>query len=86
MILYLTNVDTEVLALRTAIESLPEGFGPVRAAQPLGILALALLEPQSDDGLVTWNLLDPWLQVGAPYPILRVPERITTPLRRIRDN
>ena len=34
MILYLTNVDTEVLALRTAIESLPEGFEPVRAAQP----------------------------------------------------
>lgn len=34
MIWYITNVDTEVLALRTAIESLPEGFEPVRAAQP----------------------------------------------------
>ena len=34
MILYVTNVDTEVLALRTAIEALPDGFGPVRAAQP----------------------------------------------------
>jgi cobaltochelatase CobN len=34
MILYITNVDTEVLALRTAIEALPEGFEPVRAAQP----------------------------------------------------
>jgi cobaltochelatase CobN len=34
MILYITNVDTEVLALRTAIESLPDGFEPVRAAQP----------------------------------------------------
>ena len=36
MIWYITNVDTEVLALRTAIESLPEGFAPVRGAQPCG--------------------------------------------------
>ena len=34
MILYVTNVDTEVLALRTALEALPKGFGRVRAAQP----------------------------------------------------
>jgi cobaltochelatase CobN len=34
MIWYITNVDTEVLALRTAIEALPDGFEPVRAAQP----------------------------------------------------
>jgi cobaltochelatase CobN len=34
MIIYVTNVDTEVLALRTAIEALPDGFPPVRAAQP----------------------------------------------------
>ena len=34
VIWYITNVDTEVLALRTAIESLPEGFPPVRGAQP----------------------------------------------------
>ena len=34
MILYVTNVDTEILALRTALEALPKGFGAVRAAQP----------------------------------------------------
>ena len=34
MIWYITNVDTEVLALRTALESLPADFPPVRAAQP----------------------------------------------------
>jgi cobaltochelatase CobN len=34
VIWYVTNVDTEVLALRTAVESLPEGFPEVRAAQP----------------------------------------------------
>ncbi|MCX7619295.1 MAG: cobaltochelatase subunit CobN [Acidimicrobiales bacterium] len=34
MILYVTNVDTEILALRVAIESLPAGFAVVRAKQP----------------------------------------------------
>jgi cobaltochelatase CobN len=34
VIWYITNVDTEVLALRAAIEALPAGFDPVRAAQP----------------------------------------------------
>jgi cobaltochelatase CobN len=34
VILFVTNVDTEILALRTALEALPEGFEPVRAAQP----------------------------------------------------
>jgi cobaltochelatase CobN len=34
VILFVTNVDTEILALRTALEALPEGFGRVRAAQP----------------------------------------------------
>jgi len=53
----------------------------VRAGQPLGILALYLLEPQSDDGLTNWNFLDAWLQPGARYPLPRVVERITTPLR-----
>ena len=58
----------------------------VRAAQPLGILALALLEPQSDDGLVTWNFLDAWIQPGSAYPVLRVSDRISAPLRGIRGN
>jgi cobaltochelatase CobN len=34
VILFVTNVDTEILALRTAVEALPDGFGRVRAAQP----------------------------------------------------
>ena len=33
-ILFITNVDTEVLALRTAVEALPQGFPRIRAAQP----------------------------------------------------
>ena len=34
MILVLTNADTEILALRSVIEGLPDGFPPVRAANP----------------------------------------------------
>jgi len=58
----------------------------VRGGQPLGILALYLLEPQSDDGLATWNFLDAWLQPGGAYPVLRVTERFAAPLRPVRSN
>ncbi len=34
MILFLTNADTELLALRTVAEGLPAGFPPVRGAHP----------------------------------------------------
>jgi hypothetical protein len=56
----------------------------VRAAQPLAILALYLLEPLSDDGLVTWNFADQWLRAGGRYPIARVVERIPVSLRPVR--
>jgi hypothetical protein len=48
------------------------GWYLVRTDQPLGVLAGYLLEPASEDGLATWNLLDRELQPHAPYPILRV--------------
>jgi dipeptidyl-peptidase-4 len=47
------------------------GWYLVRTAQPLGVLAAYLLEPASEDGVVTWNLLDAELSPGRPYPILR---------------
>ncbi len=34
MILFLSTADTEILALRAAVEMLPDGFGPVRAGSP----------------------------------------------------
>jgi hypothetical protein len=60
--------------------SIAPGTYLVRAGQPLGILALYLLEPQSDDGFVTWNFMDAWLRPGALYPLPRIVERITSPL------
>jgi hypothetical protein len=47
------------------------GWYLVRTSQPLGVLAAYLLEPASEDGVVTWNLLDSGLAAGRPYPILR---------------
>jgi dipeptidyl aminopeptidase/acylaminoacyl peptidase len=50
----------------------------VRTAQPLGPLAAFLLEPQSLDGLVTWNFFDDVLKEGADFPVLRL--RAAVPL------
>lgn len=49
----------------------------VRTAQSLANLAAYLLEPQSNDGLVTWNFLDryllpQWERGFNPYPIFKV--------------
>lgn len=44
----------------------------IPANQPLARLAFYLLEAESDDGLVTWNIIEEGLAVGATYPIYRV--------------
>jgi len=44
----------------------------IPANQPLARLAFYLIEPESDDGLVTWNVIDEGLAVGLTYPIYRV--------------
>ncbi len=44
----------------------------VDMAQPLSLLAVYLLEPQSDDGLVTWNFFDSDLRPGGLYPAFKV--------------
>jgi len=44
----------------------------VPANQALARLAFYLIEPESDDGLVTWNVIDEGLTVGQTYPIYRV--------------
>ncbi len=55
----------------------PAGTLVVRTAQPLANLAAYLLEPQSNDGLLTWNFFDRYLvpQWGAgyyQYPVYKV--------------
>jgi hypothetical protein len=54
----------------------------VPADQPLALVAQLLLEPQSDDGLATWNAFDP-LRAGADFPVVRlgaVPNGRRTPV------
>lgn len=51
--------------------TIPAGTVVVRTAQPLGSLAVYLLEAFSDDGLVTWNAFDDAL-LGGEYPVLRL--------------
>ena len=50
---------------------LPPGSLIVRTDQPLGRLVFYLLEPESDDGLGTWNLFDTALTAGAPHPVIK---------------
>jgi hypothetical protein len=40
--------------------------------QPLRRLAAYLLDPESDDGLATWNFFDASLAAGRPYPVMRI--------------
>ena len=51
---------------------MPAGTYIVRLVQPLANLAVYLLEPQSEDGLATWNFFDDHIEVGMAFPILRV--------------
>jgi hypothetical protein len=44
----------------------------IPANQPLARLAFYLLEPESDDGLVTWNIIEDGIAAGQTYPIYRV--------------
>ncbi len=53
-----------------------DGAHLVRTAQPLGTLAVLLLEPQSTDGLTRWGYFDAVLEEGALFPVCRVRSRI----------
>jgi hypothetical protein len=59
----------------------PAGAYVVPGGQRLGLLAAYLLEPQSDDGLVTWNVFDASLRPGAEFPALRADAGILTAAR-----
>jgi len=55
------------------------GWYLVPTAQPFGVLAAYLLEPASEDGVVTWNFLDRELEAGGRYPLLRLRSRPLVP-------
>ena len=59
--------------------SIAAGWYLVPTRQRLGVLAAYLLEPASEDGVVTWNLLDREIAPGTIYPILRLRSRPLLP-------
>ncbi|HZI41308.1 MAG TPA: hypothetical protein VFD67_06375, partial [Gemmatimonadaceae bacterium] len=60
--------------------AIPAGSFVVRTGQPLGILAMYLLEPASDDGFVDWNVLDPWAN-DRTFPVVRIVQPVQARLR-----
>jgi hypothetical protein len=55
----------------TGVEPDPKKTYLVRTSQPLGRLAMILLDPESDDSFATWNALDASL-AQRQYPIVRI--------------
>lgn len=83
---YLSRIDG---TFESVTQAFPEGTYFVRTAQPLGNLAAHLLEPQSKDGLVTWNFFDKylvkqWYPNYNPYPVYKLMP--VTSLKSSKDN
>lgn len=51
--------------------TLARGTWVVSGRQALALVAAIMLEPQSDDGLTTWNFLDARLTLGSTHPVRR---------------
>jgi len=66
------EVTLEAQANLAAGREFPQGSFIVKTAQPLGTLAVYLLEPESDDGLATWNFFDAAIAEGKEFPVARV--------------
>ena len=67
----------------TVRRALPTGTLVVPTSQSLGVLAAYLLEPESEDGLVTWNFFDAELRRGAEFPVTRIPQQLPAPRRAL---
>lgn len=60
---------------REVNKRVPAGSYMVKTAQPLGDLACYLLEPESADGLTTWNFFDADLKIGGDLGVYRLEKR-----------
>ena len=63
----------------------PAGTIVVRTAQPLGRLVFYLLEPESEDGLVTWNFFDSYLEAGKIFPVRKLMQSARLPSRVMKN-
>jgi dipeptidyl-peptidase 4 len=62
------KLETEIIPV--AFQTDPEMYY-VSTRQPLGLLAAALLEPESNDSLATWNFFDRDIKEDALFPVMR---------------
>ena len=77
-------VSLEATAAQGAMSIEPGSF-LIRTGQPLGRLVSYMLEPETNEGLVTWNFLDPWLNVGAAYPIRRIESSVELKTEKVTE-
>ncbi len=57
----------------------------VRTAQPLGILAFSMLEPESTDGLLAWGFLGESWKAGQHFPVRRMTKPVTAVTELIKS-
>jgi len=65
-------LNTVSVTHRKETRRIPTGTILVQKQQALGNLAAVLLEPQSEDGLTTWNFFDDAIKEGKDHPVLRL--------------
>lgn len=67
------HFETKITGEYSSIQqTFPSGTMLVRTAQPLSSLVCYLLEPESEDGLVTWNFFDSYLETGKVFPVYKL--------------
>jgi murein tripeptide amidase MpaA len=76
------QVDVEKIELQFAAKP---GTFVVRTNQPLGNLAVYLLEPQAEDGLATWNYFDDGLDADAIFPVRRVVKDVALKTEKLKN-
>jgi hypothetical protein len=68
-------------AWRAATGETAAGALIVPSRQPLGVLAQLMLDPNSDDGLGTWNFFDAAIARGSGVPVCRLTKAPAVPAR-----
>lgn len=67
------HFETKITGEYSSIQqTFPSGTMLVRTAQPLSSLVCYLLEPESEDGLLTWNFFDSYLETGKVFPVYKL--------------
>jgi len=82
------NLVTLEIVRHEETRKLPAGTCVIRTNQRLGALASYLLEPQSEDGLATWNFFDAGLAEGKDFPVVRLAKGVklkTRPVAALKE-